>query len=334
MKEQSRRDFLRNLTLGVTTLAAQPLLASCTPKPGANPLASTEPQTPTKESLIPTEESPAPTPGVIPDIVVTRGSDPEQMVRRGIQALGGMEHFMKQDADVIIKPNICVGYNTYEYASTTNPWVVAALVKMCLEAGAKRVRVMDFPFGSSAEQSYRYSGIEDAVIAAGGEMEVMSELKYIEVDIPNALQFKKAIVYQDILTTDFLINVPIAKHHSMAKLSLGLKNLMGTIQLREQIHPSFKKNLVDLATLVRPHLTVIDAIRTLMNNGPTGGSLDDVKIQNTLVFSPDIVAADSYATRLFDMVPEDIPYIMAAADRGLGKADLSGLNIQEISVDA
>lgn len=327
MKEQSRRVFLRNLSLGVTTLAAQPLLASCSSKSVVTPLTPTDTQTQP-------QDTPAPTPAVIPDMVVTRGSDPEKMVRRGIQALGGMEHFMKKGADVIIKPNICVGYNTYEYASTTNPWVVAALVKMCLEAGAKRVRVMDFPFGSSAEQSYRYSGIEDAVKEAGGEMEVMSGLKYIEVDIPDAIQFKKAKVYADILTTDFLINVPIAKHHSMAKLTLGLKNLMGTIQLRERIHPSFEKNLVDLANLVRPHLTVIDAIRTLMDHGPTGGSLDDVKLQNTLIFSPDIVAADSYATRLFDMTPQDIPYIMAAAERGLGKADLTSLNIQEISVDA
>jgi uncharacterized protein (DUF362 family) len=267
-------------------------------------------------------------------MVVARGADPELLVRQGIQAMGGMGHFMKKGADVIIKPNICVGYNTYEYASTTNPFVVAALVKMCLEAGARRVRVMDFPFGSTAEQAYRYSGIGDAVTAAGGEMELMTAIKYVEVDIPNALQFKKAKVYQDILSTDFLINVPIAKNHSMAKLTLGLKNLMGTIQLRENIHPSFEKNLVDLATLVRPQLTVIDAIRTLMDNGPTGGNLDDVKLQNTLIFSPDIVAADSYATRLFDMVPEDIPYIMAAAERGLGKADLIGLNIQEITVNA
>jgi len=107
---------------------------------------------------------------------------------------------------------------------------------------------------------------------------------------------------------------------------------MGVIRNREAIHPSFERNLVDLATLVRPHLTIIDAIRTLMDHGPTGGDLDDVKVQNTLIFSPDIVAADAYATRLFDMTPEDIRYIQAAAERGLGMADLSGLKIEEISV--
>ncbi|MDP3721567.1 MAG: DUF362 domain-containing protein, partial [Anaerolineaceae bacterium] len=301
MKDQSRREFLRNLMLGATTLAAQPILASCGVKPvpetqvptvtlAATELASTETAT----------EAATETQNQYPYLVVTRGSDAEQMVRQGMQALGGMERFMKSGADVIIKPNICVGYYSYEYAATTNPWVVAALVKMCLEAGAKRVRVMDYPFGGTGEQCYKISGIADLVTAAGGEMEVMSSLKFVEMDIPDAVRLKRASIYQDVLTTDLLINVPIAKNHGMAKLTLGLKNLMGTMLNRESIHPSFEKNLVDLATIVRPQLTIIDGIRTLMANGPTGGNLDDVKIQNTLIFSHDIVAADSYATRLFD----------------------------------
>jgi uncharacterized protein (DUF362 family) len=335
MKDPSRREFLRNLMLGATTLAAQPILASCGVKPvpetqvptvtlAATELASTETAT----------EAATDTQNQYPYLVMTRGSDAEQMVRQGMKALGGMERFMKSGADVIIKPNICVGYYSYEYAATTNPWVVAALVKMCLESGAKRVRVMDYPFGGTGEQCYKISGIADLVTAAGGEMEVMSSLKFVEMDIPEAVRLKRASIYQDVLTTDLLINVPIAKNHGMAKLTLGLKNLMGTMLNRESIHPSFEKNLVDLATIVRPQLTIIDGIRTLMANGPTGGNLDDVKIQNTLIFSHDIVAADSYATRLFDKTPEYLPYVIKAAERGLGKADLTGLNIKEIFLDA
>lgn len=339
MKEQSRRDFLRNLTLGATALAAQPLLASCGVKPEAptqTPIATLA-GTETLSTDTPTEtstENQTAAQNSYPYLVVTRGTDPEQLVRQGMQAIGGMERFMKKGADVIIKPNICIGYHSYEYAATTNPWVVAALVKMCLEAGAKRVRVMDFPFGGTGEQCYKNSGIGDLVTEAGGEMEVMTDLKFVEMDIPDAVRLKKASIYQDILNTDLLINVPIAKTHSMAKLTLGLKNLMGTMLNRESIHPSFEQNLVDLATVVRPQLTIIDGIRTLMANGPTGGNLDDVKLQNTLIFSHDIVAADSYATRLFDKTPDYLPYVIKAAERGLGKADLTGLNIQEINIDA
>ena len=106
------------------------------------------------------------------------------------------------------------------------------------------------------------------------------------------------------------------------------------MQNRESIHPSFEINLVDLATLVKPQLTVIDAIRTLMANGPTGGNLDDVKVQNTLIVSQDIVMADSYATTLFGMHPTDIPYLMSAEKRGLGRTDFGSVKIEEINVSA
>lgn len=332
-KIQSRRDFLRLAGLGITSLAAQQLLGACGVKP------TTQSQTVNNSgasdpAVTQSPELSSPTPSVDhPYLVVARGIDPEEMVKQGINTLGGMSRFMKPNADVIIKPNICVGYNTYEYASTTNPWVVGALVKLCLEAGARRVRVMDYGFSGAGEQAYRMSGIGDQVTAAGGEMEVMSQLKFAETAIPDGVRLKQVNIYQDILTADLLINVPIAKNHSMAKLTLGLKNLMGVMTNRESIHPSFKDNLIDLATVVRPHLTIVDAIRTLMANGPTGGNLGDVKQQDTLIFSPDIVAADSYATRLFDMTPQDIPYILSAAERGLGKYDLSGLKIQEIQTN-
>lgn len=333
----TRREFLRMLGVGASTLAAQQLLSACGVKSITNtPIAnnSTEIEATDKSSVETQETETATAQSSYPYLVVARGSEPEEMVRQGIAALGGMERFMKSSADVIIKPNICIGYHSYEYAATTNPWVVGALVKLCLEAGANRVRVMDYGFGGSAEQCYRVSGIAEQVVAAGGEMEEMSDLKYISVDIPEGVRLKQAFIYQDILKTDLLINVPIAKTHGMATLTLGLKNLMGTMLNRESIHPSFENNLVDLATVIHPQLTVIDAIRTLMANGPTGGNLDDVKQQDTIIFSPDIVAADSYATRLFDMTPQDIPYIIKAGERGLGRSDLTGLDIQEINTNA
>jgi uncharacterized protein (DUF362 family) len=335
MKKISRRDFLRFAGIGLSTLAAQQLLSSCGVQPPEETLLPEKFTPDSPATLSPTLTANSPTsPPTYPHLVVARGTDPEVNVRQGLKALGGIEQFMKPGADVIIKPNICVPYNNYEYASTTNPWVVGALVKLCLEGGAKRVRVMDFPFGGPAQDCYLSSGIQEQVIAAGGDMEVMQSIKYVTTDIPGAVRLKKVSVYSDILNADLLINVPIAKDHGLATLTLGLKNLMGTIQKREQIHTSFENSLVDLATLVRPQITVIDAMRTLMANGPTGGNLSDVKLQNTVILSQDIVAADSYATTLFGMTAQDIPYIIKAAERGLGSADLNSFKIQEVNTDA
>jgi uncharacterized protein (DUF362 family) len=271
--------------------------------------------------------------GAFAYLAVARGQDPKAITQTALAAVGGMERFVKSGDDVIIKPNICVDYRTYEYGATTNPEVVAALVELCLGAGAKRVRVMDLPFGGSPERAYANSGIAEAVQAAGGKMEVMNQAKFRETDIPQGRDITKWPVYQDILTADALINVPVAKHHSLGRLSLGGKNLLGVILSPSLFHANLGQRAADLASLVRPTLTVVDAVRTLITHGPTGGNLNDVRLTNTVIASHDLVAADAYAATLFDLSGEDISYVRAAASMGLGTLDLGSVKIEEIAVD-
>ncbi len=265
-------------------------------------------------------------------LAVACGDDIAEMTRRALDALGGIARFVHKDADVIIKPNICTDYYSYEYGATTNPTVAAALISLALGAGAKRVRVMDNPFGGTAQSAYVKSGIQDAVVQAGGEMEIMNPNKFKEADIPDGIDIKKWIFYKDILDADLVIDVPIAKQHGTTGLTLGCKNLLGTVQNRGQIHSNIHQRIADLTSRVRPALTVVDAIRTLMRNGPTGGNLDDVKMTNTIIASADIVAADAYAATLFGMRGGDIGYIQAAADMGLGTLDLDKVKIEELAI--
>jgi uncharacterized protein (DUF362 family) len=265
-------------------------------------------------------------------LAVVRGGQPEQLVRAAMAALGGMERFVQQGDDVVIKPNICHGYHSFEYAATTNPWVVAELVRMCLEAGARRVRVMDSPFGGGPEEAYVRSGIQEQVLAAGGQMEIMSRFKFVPTQIPSGLDLRAKDIYDDVLAADVLIDVPIAKHHGLARLTLGMKNLMGVITNRPEMHINLGQRLADLTSRVRPHLTVVDAVRMLIDNGPTGGSLDDVKKADTVIASPDIVAADSYAATLFGLHPDDLDYVVAGASMGLGRSDIENLRIAEITI--
>jgi uncharacterized protein (DUF362 family) len=251
-----------------------------------------------------------------------------------MNALGGMQRFVPHGANVIIKPNICVAYHTYEYAATTNPWVVGALVKLCLEAGAGSVKVMDSPFGGTPTEAYKISGIQDQVNSAGGQMEYMRAIKYVSINIPKAVNLTNTEIYNDILTADVLINVPIAKTHDLAGLTLGMKNLMGVIKDRGRLHIDLGNCLTDLNSRVHSTLTVIDAVRILTRNGPTGGNLADVKELDTVIASPDIVAADSYGATLFGMKPADLAYVKVATARGLGRSDLNNLKILEIPVGA
>jgi uncharacterized protein (DUF362 family) len=348
MKKISRRKFLLTVAGGLGALTAAPLLSACGEQISAtqtSPL-PTEPQStatsfqpvdntplPTNSPATetPTAEPPTPEP-VFPDLVVTRNGAPEDLVRRAIAALGGMERFVPPGANVLIKPNICIAYHTYEYASTTNPWVVGALVKMCFEAGAGSVSVFDYPFGGTQSEAYRISGIQEQVEAAGGKMITLSQMKFIETEIPGGNDMKKANIYDDVLKADVLINVPIAKDHGTTTLTLGMKNLMGTVRDREAIHLNINQRIADLTTRLYPALTVIDAVRILTAGGPTGGSLDWVKKTDTIIASKDIVAADSYACGLFGMTPQSIGYIRIGSEMGLGQIDLQKLNIEEIDL--
>jgi len=329
--ELSRRDFINKiLRLGSGALAAGVLssLAACDNE-GESPLPAL-PSTSTSE--------PAQQPVAIPSppdkayLAIARGQNPELIVQAAIKALGGMERFVKKGNDVIIKPNICVAYHTYEYAATTNPQVVGALVRLCIAAGARRVRVMDQPFGGTAEQAYERSGIARATKEAGADMEVMNAMKFRETTIPDGRDITKWPVYADALDADVLINVPIAKHHNLGRLTLGMKNLMGLIRDRGQFHFNLGQRVADLTSLLRPELTVVDAVRILTNHGPTGGNLADVKIMNTVIASHDIVAADAFATTLFGLTGDDIPVIRAAAQMGLGTTDLKSVKVEEISI--
>lgn len=266
-------------------------------------------------------------------LAVARGGDAKAITRAALGAIGGIERFVKNGNDVIIKPNICHDYHTYEYATTTNPDVVAALVELCLGAGARRVRVMDTPFGGGGpESAYARSGIGDAVEAAGGQMEVMNRAKFRDTHIPDGRDITSWPVYQDVLNTDVLIDVPIAKHHSLARLTLGGKNLLGVIGRPNAMHINLGQRIADLVSLVRPTLTVVDAVRILTSHGPTGGNLDDVHETNTVIASHDIVAADAYAATLFDLSGKDIAYVKAAAEMGLGTLDLASVRIEEIAL--
>ena len=202
----NRRDFIRRL-LAVSGAGAAWGLAGCGSRPTPDaattiplveptrtllPTATAVPPTARTGTAIPTTaatENPTgepapptatPAPAAAAYLAVARGAsaDPAELTRRAIAALGGIERFVKPGANVIIKPNICNAYHGPEYASTTNPDVVAAIVTLCLGADAKRVRVMDFPFGGSPQASYETSGIAAAVKAAGGEMEMMNRLKF------------------------------------------------------------------------------------------------------------------------------------------------------------
>lgn len=298
------------------------------PPPAPSSPAPTHTSSPSASPVSPAASAPA----AAAYLAVAKGKDAAAITRAAIEAIGGMSRFVRSGADVIVKPNICVGYHGPEYAATTNPEVVATIVRLCLEAGARRVRVMDNPFGSPAPTAYEVSGIAAAVKNAGGVMEIMSPVKFVDTAIPRGRAIKRYPIYRDILKADLVVNVPIAKQHPLSRLTLGGKNLLGCVTNRQNLHFDIGQTVADLASVIKPGLTIVDAVRILTANGPTGGNLADVVRKDTVIASSDMVAADSSAATLFGLSGTDIPYVRASAAMGLGKVHLVKLKVATLKV--
>ncbi len=269
----------------------------------------------------------------VPDLVVVHNGSPAEMVRKAVNELGGMSKFVKKGDVVAIKPNISWD-RVPEQGASTNPDVVAEVVRLCLSAGAKTVKVFDFTLNEPV-RCYKRTGIQKAAKDAGAEVSFIYEPKFKTVKFPEGDLIKSWSIYDDVLNADRVINIPCAKHHTVSGVSLGMKNLMGWIGgNRGQFHRQFDVKIVDLSTRIKPDLIILDAYRQLLRNGPSGGNLADVAVKKILVAGKDPVAMDSYGVGLFNLNPKQVPFLVEANKRGLGQLDLNKIKIKTLNLSA
>jgi uncharacterized protein (DUF362 family) len=268
------------------------------------------------------------TPSGYPDLVVAKGGSPESNTKAAIDALGGLARFVKKGDKIAVKPNP-VAANPPEIASTTNPEVVEAVVKMCFESGASDVVVLSH----DSLRCFERNGIMDAASRAGARVvAALSRDLYGPVQVLRGRVLRRVEIIRDVLDSDIFINIPIAKNHAAAELTLSMKNLMGINWDRGYFHRNgLHQAIADLSTVVRPDLVIMDANRILLTNGPSGpGQTRDDK---TVIAGTDQVAVDAYSAGLFNRAPEQIDHIRYASELGVGEMRLDGLNIKEIAVN-
>lgn len=258
----------------------------------------------------------APNPA-LPEMAVVEGGEPAQLAKAALDALGGIRRFVSRGDVVLLKPNI--GWDrTPEQAANTNPLLVAEMVRQCWDAGAKKVIVTDVSC-NDARRCFQRSGISEAARREGAEVILPDPARFKEVNLQGQI-LQEWQVFEPFLAADKIINMPIAKHHSLTGCTLGMKNWYGILGgQRNQLHQHVHESLADLADFIRPTLTVMDAYRILIRNGPTGGNLEDVVMKKTLVASTDPVALDAYVAKAYwDLDAEALPYLKFAQQRGLG----------------
>lgn len=263
-----------------------------------------------------------------PDVVWVENGEPQDLLKSALSELGGLSRFINKGENIVIKPNI--GWDrSPELAANTNPDLIYALVKECFAAGANSVKIFDRTC-NNPRRCYRNSDIERRAEEAGAEVSHIRDSKFKNITI-NGRVIKEWPIYEDYLEADKVINIPIAKHHGMARVTLGLKNLMGVMGgNRGSLHNNFPQKMADINKHILPTLTIIDAYRILLDSGPSGGDPDDVEVRKTLIASSCTVAADYTALELFGHTLDDVEYIKVAAEQGLGKCDLKNLNLKRV----
>lgn len=269
-----------------------------------------------------------------PDMVAVRGTDRKAMLDTALAKLGGIGAFVKPGQTVVLKPNAAWD-KTPELAANIHPDLVGHMVELCLKAGAKEVNVFDHTC-QEWKSCYKNSGVEDAVVKAGGKMiPGNDETMYVDVEAPQAVKLKKAKIHRLIKDADVYINMPVLKHHGGATITGCLKNVMGLVWDRRFFHDNdLQQCISDGVYLRKPDLNILDAYNPMARNGPQGRSTDDlIKDVNTLLVSRDPVACDAAGSMILGHKQDGIKHVSLAAAAGHGVCDLSQLNIERIKLD-
>ena len=263
-------------------------------------------------------------------ICIARGTDRAAAVRQAFAALGGMRAFVNPGERVLIKVNAAFA-SPPTLGATSHPDLVAAVVRLCVDAGASRVTVTDNPINDPAS-CFALTGIEAAAHRAGAEVVIPRESLFRRHTVSGGRLIRDwPVLYAPLAQADRIIGLAPVKDHHRSGASMTLKNWYGLLGGRRNIfHQDVHTVIQELAVMIKSTAVVLDGIQSMITNGPTGGSLSDLKPTGTLIVSGDPVAADAAGAALLGRTVADLPFIAKAERAGAGTADYRSLDLKEI----
>ena len=259
-------------------------------------------------------------------LAVAGGSGPVANVQQALAAFGGMASFVKPGEKVAIKPN-CAWDRRPEQAANTDPELIGELVRQCIAAGATSVTVIDNTCHDPG-RAFATSGIAAAARENGARVAHQRNAGTVKLELGGTLLGPWEVL-KPIAEADRLINVPVVKHHSLSRATLGMKNWFGAVVgRRPNLHQRIAQVCAELGEAFKPTLTVIDGTRVLTGSGPTGGSLSLVDAVDRLAVATDPVAADAWGATLLGLGPDELPHLAIAARLGLGTTDWKSVLVE------
>jgi uncharacterized protein (DUF362 family) len=257
---------------------------------------------------------------------IVKGYDRVKTVDKAMELLGGIERFVKPGETVAIKPNVAFA-SPPMLGATTRPELVAEVVRLCYSRGrAKQVYVTDNPINDPAS-CFRLSGIGKAASRTGAKVILPKDNLFGHTTLTGGKLIRNwPIFFEPFKKVHKLIGIAPIKHHHRSGASMTMKNWYGLLGGRRNIfHQDINTIICELAMMVKPTLVILDGTQVMMTNGPTGGSISDLRRADTLIASCDMVAADSYGCSLLDLKVADLPYLTKADRAGAGTTNYESL---------
>jgi uncharacterized protein (DUF362 family) len=264
---------------------------------------------------------------------IVTGPDRVKTLNRALQALGGIEQFVKPGDRVLLKVNAAFA-SPPPLCATTNPDLIAQIAKLCFGAGAASIIVTDNPINDPSS-CFSLSGIAKATQAVGAKLALPDPGSFQPITLPGGRLIKDwPVLTKPLRGVNRVIGIAPVKDHHRSGASMAMKNWYGLLGGRRNLfHQDIHTIILELAMMIRPTLVILDGTTTMMTNGPTGGSLEDLKATNTMIVSTDQVAADAFGATLLGKTAADLPFITKAAVAGLGTPDYESLNPARDHVD-
>lgn len=250
-----------------------------------------------------------------------------EAVRRSVDLVGGIRRFVRSGERILLKPNLLKASCPQE-AVTTHPEFVRSVIRLVKEAGGHPI-VGDSPGIGDIRKVAERSGLLSVLQEEGVPLADFRE----PVAVRNRGRFQHFDIARPVVEADGIINLPKLKTHGMTVLTGAIKNLFGCVPGKRKVqwhfntgvdHRAFMLMLVELAAVVRPRLTIMDAVVGMEGNGPGSGDPREIGV---VLAGGDPVAVDAVSGAVVGIAPERLPVLRAAGEAGIGEPGLDRIRV-------
>lgn len=315
----NRRDFLRRLLCAtLSAVGAGALGGAFWDRTGPRPAPSGNTAAPIPDFSIA---------GQTGKLSIARDADRGRSLKEALGALGGIHQFVKPGERVLLKVNAAFA-SPPMLGATTHPEMVGHIGRLCYEAGAAQVLITDNPINDPAG-CFALTGIDDAARSVGAQVILPMQDRFESYTLAGGRLIRHwPVLCAPLRRVDKVIGIAPVKDHHRSGASMTLKNWYGLLGGRRNIfHQQIHSIIAELALLIKPTLVILDGTQSMIQNGPTGGSLDDLKATHTMIVGTDPVAVDTAGAKLLDKTVEDLPHLLMAQKAGAGTTNYRSILI-------